>query len=346
MIVFHIDMDAFFSAFEERERPELDGKPVVVGADPKEGKGRGVVSTCNYEARKFGIRSGMPISKAYRLCPQAVFLPVNFELYWRVSQNIMKIISGYALKMQQAGIDEAFLVPKDVKTYSSAKSIARKIKKEIIEREHLTCSIGIGPNKLVAKIASDLKKPDGLTAVKNKDVKSFLSPLQVRKLYGIGPKTEEALNKLGIMTIGDIAKYDKNKLNDAFGKFGFVMHDYANGIDNSDVIENAESKSVGREITFEKDTNDFKLIGKVIDDISSEIFNTAKNAGYVFRTVVLKIRFEDFETHTKRKSIKNNDITLENLKETADELLSCFQNARKKIRLIGLRLTNLEKVKQ
>ncbi len=346
MIVFHIDMDAFFSAVEERERPEIKSKPVVVGADPKQGKGRGVVSTCNYRAREFGVRSGMPISKAYRLCPQAVFLPVNFELYWRVSEGVMNIAKKYAEKFQLAGIDEAFLIPKKVRTYEDAELLAKKIKKEILQKERLTCSIGVGPNKLIAKIASDFKKPDGLTVVRPEDVEDFLHPLSARKLYGVGPKTEAVLNSIGIKTIGDIANYDQNRLKEIFGKSGLVMYHYAHGIDNSDIVEHVESKSIGREVTFEKDTGDFNLIKVVLDDTAKEIYETATNAGYTFKTVVLKIRFGDFETHTKQKSLKNSDITIDDVKNAADDLLSHFQNSKKKIRLVGLRLTNLEKVKK
>ena len=342
-IVFHIDMDAFFSAVEERENPELKGKPVVVGADPKGGKRRGVVSTCNYSARKYGIRSGMPISKAYGLCKDAVFLPVNFQLYWSASASIMQLLKKYAEKFQQSSVDEAFLEPKNADTYEDAERLAMKIKEEINEKERLTCSIGIGPNKLVAKIASDFKKPDGLTVVKPDEVGGFLSPMPVRKLYGVGPKTEAALNELGIKTIGDIAKADPEKLSGIFGKWGAYMHKYANGIDDSEVKETDEAKSVGREVTFESDTSDFGLLKNVLDDIAGDIYRTTKAENYSFRTVVLKIRFEGFETHTKQKSL-NQEPDVESVKGVSAELLSHFSGYRKKVRLIGLRLTNLTKV--
>src|SRR3989304_4150516 len=179
-IIFHLDMDHFFTAVEEREHPEIKGKPVIVGADPKGGKGRGVVSTCNYEARRFGVRSGMPISKAFKLCPDAVYLHVDYELYAKVSNEIMDILRKYGDKFEQWGIDEAFVdVSLRVKNFVEAEALARQIKKEISEKEQLTCSIGIGPNKLVAKIASDIQKPDGLTMVDEKDVKAFLEPLDI-----------------------------------------------------------------------------------------------------------------------------------------------------------------------
>jgi DNA polymerase IV (DinB-like DNA polymerase) len=179
-IIFHVDMDKFFAAVEERVHPEIRGKPVIVGAAPKEGKGRGVVSTCNYEARKFGVKSGMPTSRAWTLCPQAVYLSVNFELYIEFSSRIMNILRSYADKFEQWGIDEAFLdISSRVKNYQEAKQLAQEIKGEIYKKEELTCSIGIGPNKLVAKIASDFQKPTGLTIVEEENVKTFLSPLPV-----------------------------------------------------------------------------------------------------------------------------------------------------------------------
>jgi DNA polymerase IV (DinB-like DNA polymerase) len=211
--IFHLDMDHFYTAVEERERPEIRGKPVIVGADPKAGKGRGVVSTSNYEARKAGVRSGMPISQAWRLCSEAVYLPPNFPLYIKVSGEIMDIARKYTDKFEQWGIDEAFLdVTSKVKDYAEAEALARKIKQEIKEKQSLTCSIGVGPNKLIAKIASDFQKPDGLTIVREEEVEKFLAPLPVRKLLWVGRKTEAKLKALGVNTIGDLARYDPSAL--------------------------------------------------------------------------------------------------------------------------------------
>src|SRR4030065_2530910 len=182
-IIFHLDMDHFYTAIEEREHSEYKGKPVAVGADPKQGQGRGVVSTSNYEARKVGVKSGIPISRAWKLCPEAVYLPPNFPLYIKVSNEIMAIARKYADKFEQWGIDEAFLdVSSKTNDYAEAEALAREIKREILDKEKLTCSIGIGPNKLVAKIASDFRKPDGLTLVKENEVEQFLAPLPVRNL--------------------------------------------------------------------------------------------------------------------------------------------------------------------
>jgi DNA polymerase IV (DinB-like DNA polymerase) len=200
-MVLHFDMDHFFTAVEEREHAELKGMAVIVGADPKEGGGRGVVSTSNYQARKFGVKSGMPISRAWKLCPEAVYLPVNYELYAKASNEIMNILRRYADKFEQWGIDEAFLdVTSRVNDYASTRALAQHIKDEIYATEKLTCSVGISSNKLVAKIASDFQKPDGLTLVKQEEVESFLAPLPVRRLLWVGRKTGQKLENMGVRT--------------------------------------------------------------------------------------------------------------------------------------------------
>ena len=194
-IVLHVDMDAFFASVEVREKPELAGFPVVVGADPKRGKGRGVVCTCSYEARKFGVHSAMPVSEAYKLCPDASFLPVNIRLYVQVSDNVMEIMKGFADKFQQYSIDEAFLVPRpEIRSYEEAAMIAQRIKDEIKRQERITCSVGVAPNKIIAKVASKFRKPDGLTVVRPEDVQEFIFPLEVSKIPGIGEKRQKHLN--------------------------------------------------------------------------------------------------------------------------------------------------------
>ena len=205
-VILHVDLDAFFPSVEVREHPELKGKPVVVGADPKEGKGRGVVSSASYEARKFGIRSALPISRAWKLCPDCVYLRPHFDLYIPASNNVMKILRSHADKFEQGGIDEAYLdISSRVKDFDEAREFAKRLMEEVLEKESLTCSIGVAPNKMIAKIASDFKKPYGLTVVKEEDVKDFLFPLEVRKIPGVGPKTERSLKGLGIETVSDLA---------------------------------------------------------------------------------------------------------------------------------------------
>jgi DNA polymerase IV (archaeal DinB-like DNA polymerase) len=204
--ILHIDLDAFFPSVEAREHPELKGKPVVVGADPKGGTGRGVVSSASYEARKFGIKSAMPISRAWMLCPNCIYLRPHFELYIPASNAIMAILRSHADKFEQGGIDEAYLdISSKVKDFDEAGEFARGLMEEVLEKERLTCSIGVAPNKMVAKIASDYKKPYGLTVIEPEDVKNFLFKMEVRNIPGVGPKTEQALQEIGIKTIRDLA---------------------------------------------------------------------------------------------------------------------------------------------
>jgi DNA polymerase IV (DinB-like DNA polymerase) len=340
-IIFHIDMDHFFTAVEEREHPEYKGKPVIVGANPREGKGRGVVSTCNYEARKFGVRSGMPISRAWKLCPEAIYLPVNYELYVKVSNEIMDKLREYSEKFEQWGIDEAFLdVTSKVKDYAEAEALARLIKKELYESEKLTCSIGIGPNKLVAKIASDIQKPDGLTIVRENETESFLAPLPVRKLLWVGRKTEQKLETLGIKTIGDLARYDPTVLVETFGVMGTQIYLMAHGIDKSEVEERGEIKSISRDITFEEDTSDFNLIISTLDRLSEEVCNDVLRQNLYFKTVTIKVRYENFETHTHSRTLPLITNRLQDLRKISKELIQSYLRLDRKVRLIGLRVSN------
>jgi DNA polymerase IV (DinB-like DNA polymerase) len=340
-IIFHVDMDHFFTAVEERERPEFKGKPVVVGADPKEGKGRGVVSTCNYEARKFGVKSGMPISRAWKLCPEAVYLPVNYELYRKVSSEIMGILRKYSDKFEQWGIDEAFLdVTSRVNSYEEAEVLAHQIKMEILDNEGLTCSVGIGPNKLVAKIASDFQKPDGLTVVKEKDAEKFLAPLRVRKLLWVGRKTEQRLKSIGINTIGDLADYDPTVLTENFGVMGTQLHLMAHGIDRSEVEERGEVKSISRDVTFEEDTDDFEFVLETLDRLSEEVYKDVSRQNLCFKTVTVKVRYENFETHTHGKTLPFVTDRLQDLQKMVKELVQDYLRSYRKIRLVGVRVSN------
>ena len=346
-IIFHVDMDQFFAAVEEREHPEIRGKPVVVGADPKQGNGRGVVSTSNYVARKYGVKSGIPIARAWRLCPEAVYLPVNYRLYQQVSAKIMAILQRYADKFERWGLDEAFLdVTSRVKSFEDAEKLAQEIKKEVFEKEKLTCSVGIGPNKLVAKIASDFRKPDGLTVVKPEDVKTFLAPLQVRKLLWVGKKTEARLNALGIKTIGDLAGFDASVLTEKFGVAGTQLYLSAQGIDNSEVEEHWERKSMSREITFEEDTSDLNMVSETLDAITEDLHQELTASHFTFKTITVKIRYENFETHTHGKTLPFYTDRLKDIQKNAHELMLDCLTIERKIRLLGVRLSNLFSVEK
>lgn len=339
----HIDMDYFFAQIEERENPQFKGRPVVVGADPKGGRGRGVVSTANYEARKHGIRSALPISKAYQLCPKAVFLPVNIELYQKVSESIMEIIKKYSQVFEQVSLDEAYLdisrihIKKPWQNYMY--SLARRLKNEILEREKLTATVGIGPNKLIAKMASEEAKPDGLLAVNPAEVQEFLEPLDIEKLPGIGPKTGEKLRAVGVNRIKELKKLSKQQLKEMFGKWGEGIYEKARGIDESPVTSEEIIKSIGKEHTFEKDTRDPEIIFEIFDRIIEDVWRELIENKFSFRTITVVCRFQGFETHTKSKTLKTRASDLAILQKESKRLLLKFLLENKKaVRLVGLRL--------
>lgn len=339
--ILHMDMDAFFAAVEQRRHPELIGKPLVIGGtgDPTE---RGVVSTASYEARKFGIHSAMPLRTAFKLCPDAVFLPVDYREYSRVSDVIKGLLREFAPVMQDVGIDEAFLDISQVER--PAEEIARDIKRRISEKTGLTCSIGIAPNKLLAKIASDMQKPDGITILTKKDIESRLWPLAVRKLIGVGPKTEGRLKAMGIKTIGELAALPLETLIESFGNsYGNYLHEAARGIDESPLVTHWEPKSSSRETTFQKDVSDWQDIARTVADLSMEVARDIRRAGYKGRTVTLKIRFSDFETLTRARTMDAPADSAETIRKAAFECLKRVE-FKKKVRLIGVRISGLEKV--
>lgn len=341
-IIFHFDMDHFFTAVEEREHPELKNRAVIVGADPKGGTGRGVVSTSNYHAREFGVRSGMPISRAWKLCPEAVYLPVNYELYVKVSNEIMDILRKHADKFEQWGIDEAFLdVTSRVNDYASTGALARQIKDEIYATEKLTCSVGISSNKLVAKIASDFQKPNGLTIVKQEEVEKFLAPLPVRKLLWVGRKTGQKLEHMGIRTVGELARCDPTVLTDAFGELGKQLHLMARGVDRSEVQERSWIKSISRELTFQEDTDDFEAVLRTLDKLSEEVCEDALKQRLHFRNVTIRVRYANFETHTHGKTLPFITNRLQDAERATRELLQPYLKQDRKIRLVGVRVSNL-----
>ncbi|HXX58956.1 MAG TPA: DNA polymerase IV, partial [Thermodesulfovibrionales bacterium] len=330
--ILHVDMDAFFAAVEQRRRPELKSIPVVIGGsgDPRQ---RGVVSTASYEARKFGIHSAMPLRTAYKLCPQAVFLPVDYEEYSRVSERIKKLLREFSPVMEDVGIDEAFLDISESDT--SSEDIVRELKKRIRNETGLTCSIGIGPNKLIAKIASDMEKPDGLTIITEEDVASRISPLPVRKLWGVGPKTEAYLKGIGIGTIGELAAVPVERLIECFGKsYGTYLFEASKGRDESSLVTHWEPKSSSRETTYQKDTDNWQVLARTLADLTRDAVDDLKTRGYSCRTVTVKMRFSDFKTHTRAKTLAEPADLLEPIRRAAFECLNRFE-LKKKVRLIG-----------
>jgi DNA polymerase IV (DinB-like DNA polymerase) len=340
-IILHVDMDAFFAAVEMREHPEIRGRPVIVGADPKEGKGRGVVSTASYEARVFGVHSAMPISKAFERCPGGVFLRPHFDLYVQASEEVMEITREAAELFEQVSIDEAYLDISPAGDYSSARAKAAALKKAIRNKTGLNCSIGVGPSKVVAKIASDYRKPDGLTVVEPGSVREFLSPLPVEKIPGVGKKSRETLHNLGIRTIGDLARIDVQELIALFGKWGAVIHDLAQGTDDREVRQEEGYKSISREITFENDTDEKTVLVQTLDDMAGELHAILVNEHLRFRTITVKVRDEHFQTLTRSKTNERYSDDPGLIKKTSHGLLPVFPEGRK-IRLIGLKLSGFE----
>jgi DNA polymerase IV (DinB-like DNA polymerase) len=341
-IVLHLDMDAFFAAIEELLHPELAGEPIVVGADPKGGRGRGVVSTANYPARRYGIHSAQPISEAYRLCPHAHFLPVRHGFYGKVSERIMRLVRDAGnYPFEQVSIDEAYVEVSKLASLSKAEKLARELKEKIFEQEKLTCTIGIGPNRLIAKIASGRQKPDGLTIVAPSDTQKFLDPLPVRELIGVGPKTEERLNALGIKTIADLRKFPKTALADGFGKFGATLFEQARGRDDRPVEEKHEVKSIGQQTTFAEDTNNRGLLLKTLATLASDVHGQLQAGTFLYRTVTVIIRFANFETHTSSHTLRKHTESIATLKAQSLKLALPFLQSRRKMRLVGVRVSHL-----
>ncbi len=344
-IIMLIDMDYFFVACEELRRPEVKDKPTIVGFDPKHGEGRGVVMTCNYLARKFGIKSGMPISQAYRLKPDAVYLPLDYDFYEEKSREVMRVVKAFADRFEQVSVDEAFIdVSKKAKGYDEAIDYAKTIKDEVKEKTGLPCSIGISTNKLMAKMACEAGKPDGVKLVKEEEAKEFLKSKELDDLYGIGKKTKEKLETMGYRTVGDLAKANTMELMEKFGSFGVEIRKYANGMDESKVEENYEVKSIGRETTFEKDTTDTQTIINAIKRLSAEVIGEVKKAGLTFKVVTVKLRYGDFTEHLKSRSIRRSDDPDDLISNSVDLYLR-YSNKAKLMRKIGVRVSDLTKAR-
>lgn len=342
-IILHLDMDSFYASVEAHRRPELAGKPVVIGADPKAGKGRGVVSTCSYEARKYGIRSAMPISQAYTLCPHAVFLPPDFPAYVQASAAVMAILRSSGLGMEQVSIDEAFLDISPLGDFTTARAFAETLREGIRNRLGLSCSIGIAPSRTIAKIASDFRKPGGLTSVTSSAAREFLSPLPVRRIPGVGKKAEGMLFEMGIRTIGDLAQQDVQVLIGRFGRSAVSLHQLACGIDNSGVPEGSgETKSISRETTFESDTDDVEGIISTLDALVRSVSGTLSEENLRFRTLTLKIRYTGFITRNRSRSLTHFTNDPASILALAHTLFREEYDGRK-IRLIGVRLSSFEK---
>jgi len=356
-IIAHVDMDAFYASVEARHDPALRDKPVVVGADPKEGRGRGVVEAASYPARRYGIRAAMPISRAWKLSEAVrrrgeepvIFVHGHRQLYVEMSARVMAILSPAGDAFEEASIDEAYLDLSSLGSLEAAVERARALKREIAEREGLTCSVGLGPNKLVAKIASDFKKPDGLTVVAPDQVQAFLDPMSIRVIPGIGPKTEAELNERNIRTVRDLRGLEVAQLSEWFGRWGEDLHAKARGLSDSVVSNEWEPKSVGEQETFEVNTLDADFILQRVRALAAEVFGRLQRQGFrACRTVTITVRFAHFRTLTRSHTSRDEIASEEALYAGAAQLLAPFFDAREnprgtKIRLIGVRAEKLQR---
>ena len=343
--ILHCDLDCFFAAVEARDNPKYIGNPIIIGADPKNGKGRGVVSTCNYEARKFGLHSAMPISQAYKRCPHGIYLHPNFEKYHKASKEVMEIVNSYSDMFQQVSIDEAYIDVSDkCINYKEVRDLAEKLKDEVQKKVGITISIGCAPTKSIAKIASDHNKPNGVTVVKPEYIKKFLSPMDITRIPGIGKKSQLYYNKKGIKTIGDIINLTLPKMVQLFGKNGEWVWNVANGFDTREVKEfHGDRKSISKERTFFEDTDDFNEILSKLEEINNRIHKSVIKNKIHYKTVSLKIRLEGYLTFTRAHSFIHHIQDKKKVLRVITELTNEFSTMNKKVRLVGIKLSNLKK---
>ncbi len=339
--IIHVDMDAFFASVEQRDQPEYQGKPLIVGGQPNS---RGVVAACSYEARKFGIHSAMPCSRAYRLCPQAIFVSPRFDAYREVSQQIREIFWQYATQVEPLSLDEAYL---DV-TYTadfdgSATRIAQAIKAEILAKTQLNASAGVSYNKFLAKIASDMDKPNGLYVIKPDQGLAFVADLPIGKFHGIGPATEAKMQKLGIQTGADLRQKTLVELVERFGKSGQYYYNIARAIDERPVRSTRVRKSLGKETTFAEDILSIQLLTETLNGLAEQVLTKLSEQELQAKTITLKVKYANFQQVTRAQSV---DTTLEinAVKRWIPQLLKRTKAGEQAIRLVGLSLSGLEKV--
>ncbi|MGD0755300.1 MAG: DNA polymerase IV [Bacteroidales bacterium] len=337
--IIHIDMDAFFASVEQLDNPELRGKPVAVGGSGE----RSVVAAASYEARKFGVRSAMPSVIAKRLCPDLIFVKHNFARYTEISGSIMEIFREYTDLIEPLSIDEAFLdVTTDKKNIRSATVIAKKIRNEIKSKTGLTASAGISVNKFLAKIASDINKPDGLFVIRPEDAEKFIEELPVEKFYGIGKVTAQKMHRLGIHTGADLKKWDLVSLVRNFGKPAVFFYDIVRGIDERPVEPDQERKSVGTELTYEKDlTTRFEVIAELYK-LEKELMERLEHSETTGRTITIKVKFSDFRQITRSKTLQNYIRDFDTLHKEVSEIRKSIKLEGSRIRLLGLSISNLE----
>jgi len=338
--IFHIDLDAFFVSVEQALNPKLKGKPVIVGGDPES---RGVVASASYEARPFGIHAGMPSSKARRLCPQAIFIRSHFSRYKDASAKFMKILGDFSPYIEPLGLDEAYLdVTGCEEPYGSHRQLALAIKERIYKELNITASVGIATCKVVAKIASDLCKPDGLLEIAPGEEQAFLNPLPVARLPGVGKKTEQALKEMGITTIGELGSIPLDTIKRQFGATGAVIHSYARGIDDRQVEAPGEAKSISQQLTFTRDTLDHNFLEASLHNLCQEVCQDLRSQNKRARCVAIRLRYADFKTITRQVILKEASGVTQVVFAAAQQLLTkALAQQGKPVRLIGIRISSL-----
>lgn len=338
--IIHIDMDAFFAAVEIKDNPKLRGKPVIIGSDPRQTGGRGVVSTCSYEARAFGVHSAMSSKEAYERCPQAVFISGNYEKYKAVGLQIRAIFKRYTDLIEPMSIDEAYLdVTENKLGIKSAVKIARLIQKDIWQELHLTASAGISYNKFLAKMASDYQKPHGLTVILPEQAEDFLKQMDISKFHGVGKKTVERLHQMGVFTGADLLEVPEVTLIDRFGRLGYDLYRKARGIHNSPVKSNRIRKSIGKEKTYGKILLAEEDIKKELTLLSEKVALNLHQQEKAGKIVILKIRYEDFSTLTKRKSLAQKTQDASQISQIALQLYEELSKKERGVRLLGITMT-------
>lgn len=338
--IIHLDMDAFFAAIEQLDNPAYRGKPVIVGGAPH---ARGVVSTCSYEARKYGIHSAMPLREAGRRCPHGIFVPGRMQRYREVSAAIMKLLREYTPLVEPLSCDEAFLdVTGSQQLFGPAEEIARQIVDRIASELGLSASVGVAPNKFLAKLASDLQKPKGFVVIREEEVLSFLAPLPISRIWGVGPKTTVQLKKMGLKTIGDLQQLTLAFLRDKLGDLGVHLYRLARGVDDRPVEPTATVKSIGHETTFQEDTANRELLEETLWRLSEKVARRLRRKGLVGKVITIKIRDQDFHTITRRSTLYQPTDFEEEIFQTAHRLAEANDWGRKPLRLIGVSVSGLQ----
>ena len=336
--IIHLDMDAFYASVEVLDDPLLAGKPVIVGGSRQ----RGVVTSASYEAREFGVHSAQPVATAMRLCPHGIFLPVRMSRYKEVSEIVFEIYHRFTPLVEPLSIDEAFLdVTGSGRLFGSAETVAREIKRLVRKEVGLTVSAGIASTKFVAKIASDLGKPDGLVRVAHEETKEFLGPLPITRLWGVGEVTYKALKRLGVTTIGDLGRVSSERLQREFGKHGAQLHLLSQGIDNRDVEPDRPVRSMGREETFPEDLTNREALNRELLSLATKVARRVRRHGLTGRTLTLKVKYSDFTLITRSLTLPETTNDAGRIYTTCRNLLEDTEAGRRPVRLLGIHLSRL-----